>query len=31
MEGGRDGVEYVAFGAGKDASEVEMAEDWWTD
>ncbi len=24
MEGGPDGVEYVAFGAGKDASEVEM-------
>ncbi len=31
MEGGPDGVEYLAFGAGEDASEVEMVEEWWTD
>jgi mannose-6-phosphate isomerase-like protein (cupin superfamily) len=31
VEAGPDGIEYVAFGAGEDASEVEMAQDWWTD
>jgi mannose-6-phosphate isomerase-like protein (cupin superfamily) len=31
VEAGPDGVEYLAFGAGDDASEVEMAQDWWTD
>jgi uncharacterized cupin superfamily protein len=31
MEGGPDGVEYLAFGAGEDASEVEMVEEWWAD
>jgi mannose-6-phosphate isomerase-like protein (cupin superfamily) len=31
MEGGPDGVEYLAFGAGEDASEVEMVQEWWTD
>jgi mannose-6-phosphate isomerase-like protein (cupin superfamily) len=31
VEAGPDGVEYLAFGAGEDASEVEMAQDWWTD
>jgi uncharacterized cupin superfamily protein len=31
VEAGPDGIEYVAFGAGEDAREVEMAQGWWTD
>ena len=31
MEAGPDGLEYVAFGAGTDPSEVEMAPGWWSD
>ena len=31
VEAGPDGVEYLAFGAGEDASEVEMVQDWWDD
>ena len=31
VEAGPDGVEYLAFGAGEDASEVEMVQDWWSD
>jgi mannose-6-phosphate isomerase-like protein (cupin superfamily) len=31
MEAGPDGVEYLAFGAGEDASEVEMVQGWWSD
>ena len=31
MEAGPDGLEYVAFGAGEDAQEVEMAPGWWDD
>jgi mannose-6-phosphate isomerase-like protein (cupin superfamily) len=31
MEAGPDGIEYVAFGAGEDANEVEMAPGWWSD
>jgi mannose-6-phosphate isomerase-like protein (cupin superfamily) len=31
VEAGPDGIEYVAFGAGDDASEVEMAQGWWTE
>ena len=31
MEGGPDGVDYLAFGAGEDPSEVEVAQGWWTD
>jgi len=31
VEAGPGGIEYVAFGAGEDAREVEMAQDWWTD
>jgi mannose-6-phosphate isomerase-like protein (cupin superfamily) len=31
MEAGPEGVEYLAFGAGDDASEVEMAPEWWKD
>jgi mannose-6-phosphate isomerase-like protein (cupin superfamily) len=29
VEAGSDGIEYVAFGAGTDAQEVEMAQDFW--
>jgi mannose-6-phosphate isomerase-like protein (cupin superfamily) len=31
VEAGPDGIEYVAFGAGDDPSEVEMAQDFWRD
>jgi mannose-6-phosphate isomerase-like protein (cupin superfamily) len=31
MEAGPDGVEYLAFGAGEDGTEVEMVQGWWTD
>jgi mannose-6-phosphate isomerase-like protein (cupin superfamily) len=31
MEGGPDGCEYLAFGAGDDPQEVEMAPGWWTE
>ncbi len=31
MEAGPDGVEYLAFGAGDDAAEVEMVQEWWSD
>jgi mannose-6-phosphate isomerase-like protein (cupin superfamily) len=31
MEAGPDGMEYVAFGAGEDPREVEMAQGWWGD
>jgi mannose-6-phosphate isomerase-like protein (cupin superfamily) len=31
VEAGPDGIEYVAFGAGEDPSEVEMDQSWWTD
>jgi mannose-6-phosphate isomerase-like protein (cupin superfamily) len=31
VEAGPDGVEYLAFGAGDDPTEAEMAPDWWTD
>jgi mannose-6-phosphate isomerase-like protein (cupin superfamily) len=31
VEAGPAGVEYLAFGAGDDAQEVEMDADWWTD
>jgi mannose-6-phosphate isomerase-like protein (cupin superfamily) len=29
MEAGPDGVEYLAFGAGNDPMEAEMAPGWW--
>ena len=29
MEAGPDGVEYLAFGAGDDPMEAEMAPGWW--
>jgi quercetin dioxygenase-like cupin family protein len=31
MEAGPDGLEYLAFGAGDDPQEVEMAPGWWSD
>jgi mannose-6-phosphate isomerase-like protein (cupin superfamily) len=31
VEAGPDGIEYLAFGAGDDPSEVEMAQGWWKD
>jgi len=29
VEAGPDGVEYLAFGAGDDPQDVEMAPGWW--
>ena len=29
VEAGPDGIEYVAFGAGDDPSEVAMDQEWW--
>jgi mannose-6-phosphate isomerase-like protein (cupin superfamily) len=29
VEAGPEGVEYLAFGAGEDPSEVEMSQNWW--
>ena len=31
VEAGPDGVEYLAFGAGDDPQDAEMAANWWTD
>lgn len=31
MEAGPDGMEYLAFGAGEDAQEVEMEPGWWAE
>jgi quercetin dioxygenase-like cupin family protein len=31
VEAGADGVEYLAFGAGDDPMEAEMAPGWWSD
>ena len=31
VEAGPDGVEYLAFGAGDDPLDAEMAPGWWTD
>jgi mannose-6-phosphate isomerase-like protein (cupin superfamily) len=31
VEAGPDGVEYVAFGAGDDPTDAEMAPGWWSD
>jgi mannose-6-phosphate isomerase-like protein (cupin superfamily) len=30
VEAGPDGIEYLAFGAGDDPTEVEMAQGWWS-
>ncbi|MGZ4380463.1 MAG: cupin domain-containing protein [Gaiellaceae bacterium] len=31
VEAGPDGVEYLAFGAGDDTRDAEIAQDWWSD
>ena len=31
MEAGADGIEYLAFGAGDDPRDAEMAPNWWSD
>lgn len=31
VEAGQDGIEYVAFGAGEDPLDAEMAPNWWDD
>ncbi|HEY7003966.1 MAG TPA: cupin domain-containing protein [Gaiellaceae bacterium] len=31
MEAGPEGMEYLAFSAGSDASDAEMAPGWWSD
>jgi mannose-6-phosphate isomerase-like protein (cupin superfamily) len=31
MEGGPEGCEYLAFGAGDDPTDAEMTPGWWTD
>jgi quercetin dioxygenase-like cupin family protein len=31
LEAGPDGIEYLAFGAGTDPLDAEMAPGWWTD
>ncbi|HWB23814.1 MAG TPA: hypothetical protein VG652_13115 [Gaiellaceae bacterium] len=31
VEAGPNGVEYLAFGAGDDPTEAEVAPNWWTD
>jgi mannose-6-phosphate isomerase-like protein (cupin superfamily) len=31
MEGGPQGAEYIAFGAGTDPTDAEMQPGWWSD
>ena len=31
MEAGPDGLEYLAFGAGDDPTDAEMAPGWWSE
>jgi mannose-6-phosphate isomerase-like protein (cupin superfamily) len=31
MEGGPEGCEYLAFGAGDDPTDAEMTPGWWTE
>jgi mannose-6-phosphate isomerase-like protein (cupin superfamily) len=31
VEAGPDGIQYVAFGAGDDPTDAEMAPGWWAD
>ena len=31
VEAGPDGIEYIAFGAGDDPMDAEMAPGWWSD
>ena len=30
VEAGPDGIEYLAFGAGEDPRDAEMAQNWWS-
>jgi mannose-6-phosphate isomerase-like protein (cupin superfamily) len=31
VEAGPNGIEYIAFGAGEDPRDIEMAPSWWSD
>ena len=31
MEAGPEGIEYIAFGAGEDPTDAEMAPGWWSE
>ena len=31
VEAGPDGIEFLAFGAGDDPTDAELASDWWSD
>lgn len=31
LEGGPDGIEYLAFGAGADPGDAEIEQGWWAD
>ena len=31
VEGGPEGVEYLAFGAGDDPRDADVVQDWWSD
>jgi mannose-6-phosphate isomerase-like protein (cupin superfamily) len=31
VEAGPEGIEYVAFGAGEDPTDADMAPGWWSD
>lgn len=31
VEAGPDGIEYLAFGAGDDPGDAELAPDWWSE
>ena len=31
VEAGPHGIEYLAFGAGEDPRDVDMAQNWWSD
>lgn len=31
LEAGPDGIEYLAFGAGEDPQDAELAQNWWSD
>jgi mannose-6-phosphate isomerase-like protein (cupin superfamily) len=31
VEAGPEGIEYLAFGAGEDPRDAEMAQNWWSD
>jgi mannose-6-phosphate isomerase-like protein (cupin superfamily) len=31
LEAGPDGMEFIAFGAGEDPQDAELAQNWWSD